>query len=99
MDSIAKLTADDFTIYLERQFRPADTDLALTLAAVNRHRFPGWEAAPRQPFSLILRGPPHPILPEGSHRVAIADGPILTLYIIPVLTAGRDHQDYQIVFN
>jgi len=99
MDRIDQLTADDFTVYLEKHFRPAGTDLTLTLAAVNRHQFPGWEAASRQPFSLILRGPPHPVLPEGPHRVAIADGPMLLLYIIPILTAGSDHQDYQIVFN
>lgn len=99
MSSINQLTADDFTAYLEKLFRPAGTDLRLRLVTVNRHQFPGWEAASRQPFSLILRGPPSPVLPEGLHPIAIADDPVLILYVIPILTAGDDHQDYQIVFN
>jgi hypothetical protein len=99
MSSIDQLTADDFSAYCEKLFRPAGTDLALTLIKIHQHEFSGWEAAARKPFSLILRGPHAPVLPEGLHRIAIADGPILPLYVIPILTAGRDHQDYQIVFN
>jgi hypothetical protein len=99
MSRIEQLTADDFVPYVDRVFRPAGTDLGLALIRVDRNRFTGWEAAPREPFSLVLRGPPAPVLPEGLHRLAIAGGPILALYVIPVLTAGRGHQDYQIVFN
>jgi uncharacterized protein DUF6916 len=99
MSSIDLLTADDFTAYLEAVFQPAGTDLGLRLIRINQHEFPGWQGASRRPFSLILRGPPAPVLPEGLHRMAIADGPILPLYVIPILTAGRNHQDYQIVFN
>jgi hypothetical protein len=99
MSSIDQLTADDFSPYLERLFRPAEADLGLRLVSIEQHQFPGWETASRQPFSLILRGPSRPILREGLHRFAIVDGPVLLLYVIPILTAGRDHQDYQIVFN
>jgi hypothetical protein len=99
MSSVDQLTADDFSAYLERLFRPVGTELDLRLVKISQHEFSGWDAAPRKPFSLILHGPPHPVLAEGIHRIAIADGPILTLYVIPILTAGRDRQDYQIVFN
>ena len=40
-----------------------------------------------------------PVLPEGLHPLAIADDPVLTLYVIPILHGRGDHQDYQIVFN
>jgi hypothetical protein len=53
----------------------------------------------RKPFSLIFRGPRRSVLPEGLYPVAIADGPTLTLYIIPIFTAAGDHQEYQVVFN
>jgi len=36
---------------------------------------------------------------EGLYRMAIDDGPDLSLYLIPIFTAASDHQDYQIVFN
>jgi hypothetical protein len=39
------------------------------------------------------------VLPEGFYAVAIDEGPVLTLYVIPILTTFHDHQDYQIVFN
>jgi hypothetical protein len=99
MHRIDQLTADDFAPYLTKAFRPAGTDLELTLSLIDQREFPGWDAAARRPFSLILRGPHDPVLPEGLHRIVIEEGPVLALYIIPVLTAARDHQDYQIVFN
>jgi hypothetical protein len=56
---------------------------------------------PAQPaaFSLILRGAPAPIVPEGMHRVVLEGGASFDLYLIPIHTSSRDHQDYQIVFN
>jgi hypothetical protein len=99
MDRIDQLTADDFAPYLGKVFRPAGADFGLTLATIDRREFAGWEAAARKPFSLILQGPRGSVLAEGLHRVTIEDGPILTLYIIPTLTAAGDHQNYQMVFN
>jgi Domain of unknown function (DUF6916) len=99
MAAIDQLTADDFVGYVGKTFRPAETNLDLALARIDKPTFPGWDGALRQPFSLILRGPPSPILPEGARRVAIEDGPCLTLYIIPIFTAAHEHQDYQVVFN
>lgn len=99
MNPVDQLTADDFAPYIGKPFRPDGTDLHLTLATIDKREFPGWEAVARKPFSLILRGPRAPVLPEGLYRIAIADGPVLTLYVIPILTAPGDHQDFQIVFN
>jgi hypothetical protein len=99
MKTTEELTADDFIPYIGRQFRPAETELALTLVTIDRREFPGWEAAARQPFSLILRGPHTPVVAEGLYRMAIDDGPDPSLYLIPIFTTVPDHQDYQIVFN
>jgi hypothetical protein len=38
-------------------------------------------------------------LPEGLYAVEFVDGPTLALYVIPILTAARDYQEYQVVFN
>ena len=99
MDKIGQLTAETFDVFVGKAFRPAGADLSLTLATIDRREFPGWDAAARKPFSLILRGPRSPVLPEGFYAVTIDEGPVLTLYVIPVLTPSHDHQDYQIVFN
>ncbi|HME26457.1 MAG TPA: hypothetical protein VKI44_34890 [Acetobacteraceae bacterium] len=71
----------------------------LTLVAVDQRNAYAPEAATRAPFSLKLRGPPAPIVPEGMHRLVFEDGTGFELYLIPVHTRSRDHQDYQIVFN
>jgi hypothetical protein len=99
MNTIDQLTAEDFTPFVGKACRPDGTNLDLTLATIDTREFPGWEGVARKPFSLILRGPRGPILPEGVYRVGIQDGPVLTLYIIPILTTAGDHQNYQIVFN
>ena len=69
----------------------------LTLTAVDRRETTG--AAPRAAFSLHLRGAPAPIASEGMHRLTFEDGASFDLYLIPIHTSSRDHQDYQIVFN
>ncbi len=99
MKTIEQLSADDFTPYIGREFRPAQTKLSLTLVMIDRPEFSGWGAMARRPFSLILRGPRHSVVTEGLHRIAIEDGPDLSLYLIPIFTAAQDHQDYQVVFN
>jgi hypothetical protein len=70
----------------------------LTLVAVDR-RGPSAPGAPRAAFTLILRGVPSPIVPEGMHRLTLEDGASVDLYLIPIHTPSRDRQDYQIVFN
>lgn len=99
MKAIDQLTAEDFAPFVGKAFRPVGSDLALTLVTLDRRERAGWEGAARQPFSLILRGPPAPILPEGHHPIAIDGGVATPLYVIPIFTAARGHQDYQIVFD
>lgn len=99
MHKIDQLTAEDFVAHVGKAFLPVGHELALVLVTLDQPEHPGWEGALRKPFSLILRGPGTPVLPEGHYRLAIEDGPELPLYVIPILTAARDHQDYQIVFN
>ncbi len=69
----------------------------LTLVAVENRNTAG--AAPRAAFSLLLRGAHAPIVPEGMHRLIFDDGASFDLYLIPIHTPSRDHQDYQVVFN
>jgi hypothetical protein len=99
MEAIDQLTADDFICYLGRKVWPDRGGLEMVLDRIDRREFPGWEQMARKPFSLIFRGPRRPVLPEGPYPVAIADGPTLTLYVIPILTAAGGHQEYQVVFN
>ena len=48
---------------------------------------------------LAARGAATPIAPEGMHRITLEGGASFDLYLIPIHTPSRDHQDYQIVFN
>ena len=99
MEAIDQLTANDFVGYLGSTVRPHGHGQEMVLDRIDRREFPGWEGATRKPFSLIFRGPRRPVLPEGLYPVEFADGPTLMLYVIPILTAARDHQEYQVVFN
>lgn len=92
-------TAADFAPHLGKAFRVDGHPHALTFVSLNGRPRPDWPAGMRQPFSLLLRGEPAPVLAEGLHRVVIDGGPSLELYIIPVHTPARQYQDYQIVFN
>jgi hypothetical protein len=97
--AIERLTADDFVCYLGSKVRPNGTGLEMLLDRIDRREFSGWEGVTRKPFSLIFRGIRQPVLPEGLYSIAIADGPTLTVYIIPIFTTADDHQEYQVVFN
>jgi hypothetical protein len=96
---IDRLTADDFAAYIGKTVLAVRHGLSLTMAMLDRHELPGWEAMVRKPFSLILSGPPDQVLPEGLHQLEIEGGPSFYLYVIPIFTPAHDHQDYQIVFN
>jgi hypothetical protein len=93
------LTARDFAAHVGRTLQPKGQHRVLTLVAVNAAGLPGWEAMPREPFALILRGPPDDVLPEGLYDVIFDDGGELALHIAPIHTAARDRQDYQVAFN
>ena len=91
------VSADIFTSHIGKEILLPDGH-RLTLVAVDRRgsRAPG---APHAAFTLILRGAPAPIVPEGMHRLTFEDGASFDLYLIPIHTPSRDRQDYQIVFN
>ena len=87
-------SADTFAPYIGKAISLSDGP-TLTLVAVDRHK----SSTPGGAFTLLLRGAPTPIAPEGVHRITLEGGASFDLYLIPIHTASRDHQDYQIVFN
>lgn len=44
-------------------------------------------APERLPFSVLLRGPSQPVLPQRIHRLLLPEQPALELFLVPV---GRD---------
>jgi hypothetical protein len=95
------LTADLFRPHVGKAFRVKDGRHALTLSQVDVHPRQAAQAKvmEREPFTLILAGPPGEVLREGLHTLEIDGGPIVQLYVIPVQTFAADRQDYQVAFN
>ena len=93
------LTAETFMPFIGKSFQAGSEAPTLTLVKVDTTAHAGWEDAPHQPFSLLLRGVRDLILPEGLYEFTVDDSHRFDLYIMPVHTAARTHQDYQIVFN
>jgi hypothetical protein len=92
-------TADDFMSLIGKAFQAEGHTQTLVLTSVDTRVPPGWQAAPRKPFSLLLRGPAGEVVPEGFYRF-VADGARdFELYLVPIQTHSREYQDYQIVFN
>ena len=87
-------SAETFARYIGKAISLED-GTTLTLVAVDRPKSP----TPGGAFTLLLRGAPAPIAPEGMHRITLEGGASFDLYLIPIHTPSRDHQDYQIVFN
>jgi hypothetical protein len=92
------INAETFTPYLGKA-ASLSNGRTLTLVSVDLHKFQRLNAVPGGGFSLILRGDAAAIVSEGTYRFAFDDGATFELYLIPVHTPSRDHQDYQIVFN
>jgi len=92
-------TAEFFEPHIGKSCRLGEAPVTLNLVQVERYEHLKPAGSARTPFLVLLSGPKQPVVPEGFHRVAIEDGPSLELYVIPILTPGRDHQHYQIVFN
>ena len=87
-------SAETFAPYIGKAISLGDGP-TLTLVAVDRHKSP----TPGGGFTLLLRGAPTPIALEGMHRITLEGSASFELYLIPIHTPSRDHQDYQIVFN
>lgn len=92
------INAETFAPYVGKAASLANRQ-ALILVAVDVHRSPRPDAAPGTSFSLLLRGAAAPIVSEGLHQLTFEDGASFELYLIPIYTPSRDHQDYQVVFN
>ena len=94
------LTPAHFTPHVNKIFRVKGGRHALTLAEINVGELGDRGAnALRQPFLLILHGPPGDVLREGLYTLEVEDGPAFDLYIIPIQTRVLGRQDYQVVFN
>lgn len=95
------LTPETFQPHIDKLFRVKDWQHALTLTSVEiRHLLPHERAVlQHQAFTLIFRGPPGEVLPDGLYTLEAEGGPAFELYVIPIQTMSRDRQDYQVVFN
>ena len=71
----------------------------LTLVAVEVPKSARADAPQENGFTLVLRGAPSPIAPEGMYEITLDDSSRFDLYVIPIHTPSREHQDYQVVFN
>jgi hypothetical protein len=95
------LTPEHFLPHVNKPVHVAGWHHPLTLTRVDMRRLEEWEreAAPRQPFTVIFRGPPGDVLAEGMCDLRFEDGTSCSLYMIPVFTPQQDRQNYQAVFN
>jgi len=91
--------AEDFAPFVGKTFQAAGHPQLLTLVTLETREPAGWAATPRKPFSLILRGPYGDVVPEGFYRFTADRQRDFELYMIPIQTASREYQEYQIVFN
>jgi hypothetical protein len=90
--------AEDFAPFVDKTFQAAGYPQLLTMVTLHTQTAGGADPA-RKPFSLILRGPPDAVVPEGFYRFTVDGRHDFELYMMPIQTASREHQDYQIVFN
>ena len=98
-----KLTGADFRPHLNQTFRihkessePLESEL-IEVSDVGPDSREG-EAAERRSFSILLRGPAEPVLPQAIYRIEHADMGVLDLFLVPI---GPDNQGmrYEAVFN
>ncbi len=94
----AAITAETFASHVGKA-ASLSSGHQLNLVAVELPKSTPSAAPGRTGFTLVLRGAPSPIAAEGMYAITFEDGASFDLYIIPVHTPSRDHQDYQVVFN
>ena len=95
------LIIDHFQPHVGKIFRFKGTRYAMPLHRIQTN--PGEEVPPgmkRKPFILIFRAPKEPEhMPEGRYECEVEDGPAYWIYVMPIMTAQPDLQEYQAVFN
>ena len=52
----------------------------------------------RQPFSLIFRGPPAPLLPQAIYALQHAGLGVLEIFVVPI-ARGAEGVSYQAIFT
>lgn len=72
---------------------PADVALVLDSATALSER-PGG----RDPFSLVLRGPPQPLLAQATYRLDHAALGVLEIFIVPI-AHDADGTSYEAIFT
>ncbi|WP_158928464.1 DUF6916 family protein [Acidisphaera sp. S103] len=93
------LTHEHFSPHVGKRFSFEGHHLTLLLRLAELQPRFAAPNAPRVPFTLTFEGPAGDILPPDQYRAVVPDGPVFELYISPIHTPARDHQDYQAVFN
>jgi hypothetical protein len=91
------LTRKDFTDLPEGALAIEVQGMRIALSVVSTHELP--QRSPRvEPFSVILRGPPQPLLPQATYPLSHPVHGVIELFIVPV---GRDAQgvQYEAIFN
>lgn len=100
MADAGKLALDTFRGHVDEPFRLVggdDLELALRLAEAEGLGEP-YSPGLRAPFSLIFRGPPEPIMPQGTYRLHHDTLGALELFLVPVQPDAAGTR-YQAIFN
>ncbi len=93
-----KLTAEDFGPYVGQCFALGEEAQSASLELINVTRSRVIASQSRPGFSLVFRGAPEPMLPQGTHPVVHPKLGVLGIFLVPI---GPDVQGmrYEAVFN
>lgn len=96
-----KLASNDFSELIEQKFEIRGGDHRLTAQLVEvveleASRAPGSGRA--QPFSILLRAAPEPVLPQSIYVVEHPRLGAVEMFLVPV-GAAADGMEYEAVFN
>jgi hypothetical protein len=92
------LTLADFMEYLQQPFQITAGSTTLTLVLTEARPITGGRPGDRQPFSLIFRGPPQPILPQAIYDFPHPKHGVLGIFIVPV-GADAPGATYEAIFS
>jgi hypothetical protein len=94
------LNLSDFVDHVGKAVRIAGTPHTLVLDRVEGQNTPPSPGNLRSPFVVIFCGPSKTdVMPTGLYECKIEDGPVYSLYIMPIHTSRPDRQEYQAAFN
>jgi Domain of unknown function (DUF6916) len=103
MTDIDALNHELFSQLLGQSFRvhlpeAPDSTLHLTMSEVTVASAPGMEESSRQPFSLLFRGPPEPLLVQQVYTLEHEQLGELEIFLVP-LGPQQDALLYEAVFS